>query len=1185
MSFVPEAREHAPVRLVTYLGLVVRRVWAKRGILIGSFLGSTLVIALLVVLPLYEASVQAIDLKFTLAGTAASDVDITSFAQTSDYSGEQAQANREIIDENWRKFVIEWYPTALERSQTREFLVVPVDGSVDWLGQAETWKATIAQRRLEGAPPEEDPPPPYPTPPQEATQVRMLTAPDIEDLLTVVEGEWPGDLASLPPEGPNAPLPIVLGAEVAARTQRGVGDVFVLRPFFGLPDVFELVEVAAIVEPVDSTDKFWGSDDPRFMTYLSQTTFDTYTSSVPVNPNDDRWARTGRGFPGTTVIQRWFLEFDPETLELDQRQAVINDIVNYNAGVSQASGGTIASNSFLPLLLAEFQTRSTVIGAPINAMLALVVGGALYFLIYTAALTLEREGPEIALLRTRGASSSQTIGIHLAQSGFIAVIAALLAPYVARLLVGITGRIPPLSSLTGGAALEVSQVRRIEPYLIVGAVLVFLAMGLAIVPISRRTVLELRSLAARPTKQSVWQRYNLDLFAIALSLVIMFQLWQRGFINLSGGEATLDPLAVVFPVLLLFTGALVLLRLLPWMLRLAGWLMTKARFMSLSLPGWHLGRNPVPYGRLALLVWLTTGLGTFALTYANTLEQSFVDRAAFAAGADARIIDDKAGFLIVPDEDEGARVLRTDGAPRQISRRAEVLAIRPAEFSAVVEWRPDFGADDPVEVFGALRPDGTAPDIGVELPPDATGLSVDGIVVPRSAAEEADLGERADDQSLRLMLKVFDAEGQAWTMQADSDFVDTGWDTVVVDLSEGLNSDYRSPPVAPLSLHAMWLERSDQIDGNVINGESLLFSEVTALTPDGPVPLDRALDELSATDGLVLQRDVPGDRAATIYFSDLPPGVSPPTAADLAASPLVRPGTVTLLALQGRRSRVNPVVPQLRRIPEDLLVLLDGEAAAIAGLEVGEASSYSIGSDIIPGVMAGLVGEVPTMNDRTKEGNMVVDFDALNAWINGSASWSFETNLARVDGPDELWVSSGNPDAAIRRITAQLDDEPRRIITLAGSAAEFSSRPVQVGLVAILFVGAAVSVVLALAGVTGYVLLAVARRAREMGVLRALGFQRREVAGTFAVEQLAVIGLGAAIGVAGGIILTWIMIPFLQLGETAREIEPAVVLSVDWTTLWLYVAAVALMLIASVFWATRRVSARRMSEVLREVDH
>ena len=76
--------------------------------------------------------------------------------------------------------------------------------------------------------------------------------------------------------------------------------------------------------------------------------------------------------------------------------------------------------------------------------------------------------------------------------------------------------------------------------------------------------------------------------------------------------------------------------------------------------------------------------------------------------------------------------------------------------------------------------------------------------------------------------------------------------------------------------------------------------------------------------------------------------------------------------------------------------------------------------------------------------------------------------------------------------------------SLKEAEGEFSSRPVQVGLVAVLFVGAAVSVALALAGVTGYVLLAVARRAREMGVLRALGFPRRGVKAGDAVEPVAV---------------------------------------------------------------------------------
>jgi putative ABC transport system permease protein len=213
---------------------------------------------------------------------------------------------------------------------------------------------------------------------------------------------------------------------------------------------------------------------------------------------------------------------------------------------------------------------------------------------------------------------------------------------------------------------------------------------------------------------------------------------------------------------------------------------------------------------------------------------------------------------------------------------------------------------------------------------------------------------------------------------------------------------------------------------------------------------------------------------------------------------------------------------------------------------------------------------------------MMVDTVALNAWINGAATWSLTGPLSVVESPGELWVATEDPDAVVRVASAQMPDEPEQVWTIGAAEAGFSSRPVQVGLVAILFVGAAVGVVLALAGVTGYVLLAVSRRAREMGVLRALGFERKSVGLTFALEQFVVIGLGAAIGVLGGVALVMVMLPFLQLGETAVVIEPQILISIPTTQLVAYIAVLLVLLIVSVLWATRRVSVRRMSEVLRE---
>lgn len=1175
------------MRLVTYLGLVARRLWSKRGILVGSLLGATLVIALLVVVPLYQDSVKAVDLRFSLQSALAEEVDLTAFVQMTDYSAGEAAANRELISDLHEAEVITWYPTKTERIQTRELVVIPTGGSVDWIGRGEAWKEEVAAINLANSQldqteePQEIPSPPYPTPPQEALQVRVFTSPTMVDHLEIIEGEWPAILLEAPEDDAD-PLPIAVGADVAKLAQLEIGDQFVLKPFSGLPSVFELVEVAAIVAPVDAGQKIWGVDDPMRMVYLPTETFDAWTAPIGIAAGNDPWLRTNRGLTSLTATQRWIMDFDPDSLEFEDVERIRGALGNFRAKVSQDSGGLITANSFLPLLLDEFEVRSVTVGGPIVAILALVVGGALYFLIYTAALTLEREGPEIALLKTRGASTWQTTGIHLAQSAVVAAVAAAAAPYVARLLVGVTGRIPPLSDLTGGEPLQVSQVASIAPYVISGAIATFLAMGLAILPFAKRPVLELRSLSARPSGSSVWQRYNLDLFAIALSVVILFQLVQRGFINTTGGEVKLDALAVVFPVLLLFTGALVLLRILPIVLRFVGWLMTKAPGLSLALPGWHLGRNPVPYGRLALLVWLTTGLGAFALTYAGTLEQSFQDRAAFVAGADVRIVAEEAGYLIVPEGDTGAAVLRTDGAPRQSARRAEVLAVRPDDFAAVITWRSDFGASDPHEIFDPLRPDGLAPDMGVELPADATSFLVDGVVIPRSWRDQVELGNDKPDASLRLMMRVFDADGRAWTMQAENDFVDSKWTTVEVDLTDGRN-DFLSDPVPPLSIHALWVERSNPGGNTVLNGESMLIRNYRT-TGDGSTAVE--LGELATVNGLAFQPGVPANRAADAYFDEIPVEEEEPSAAAIARSPLYADGLADLWLGPGVRTNLNAAVPAMRSIPADLYVLLDRELAAIAGLDIGDRSSFSVGSQIFDGEVTGFIGRVPAMNDQRREGRMIVDLDALSAWLNGTPAWSFQTAISRVEAPQELWIKSDDPDATVRLINAQFlpGDEADNIVTLKESAGEFSSRPVQVGLVAVLFVGAAVSVLLALAGVTGYVLLAVARRAREMGVLRALGFPRKGVALTFTVEQVAVLGLGAVIGTYGGIALMWAMLPFLQLGETATDIEPPILISVHWPVLFGYIAMVSALLVFSVVWATRKVSARRMSEVLREVE-
>ena len=496
-------------------------------------------------------------------------------------------------------------------------------------------------------------------------------------------------------------------------------------------------------------------------------------------------------------------------------------------------------------------------------------------------------------------------------------------------------------------------------------------------------------------------------------------------------------------------------------------------------------------------------------------------------------------------------------------------------------WRADYGAPTAEELMALLRPDGEAPDVGVEIPEDATTIEIHGVVIPESLREEAEAEVRTN-RNHRVLIRAIDAGSRVWTMIAETDLTDTEWNTVTIDLTKGKNTEYFQPPEPPLTIASIWVERSEVAAGLVVDGDTLLISSFEAVGPTGRTPLD--LSEMTPTNQLTLVREADADGAARARYASVPVGETRPTEDELRASPLWKDGTAMSWTVPPQRTRANTAVPQLWRIPPDLNVLLDREAASIAGLNPGSVSSYAIGSQIINGEVVGFIELVPTTTDTRLRGVMVIDLDAYNAWANGNASWSLSGVVSRVEGPRELWASTDEPDGTVRVVSAQMPDAPDEVWTIGGAQAAFSSRPVQVGLVAILFVGAITGVVLALAGVTGYVLLAVSRRAREMGVLRALGFERTSVAVTFALEQFVVIGIGAAIGVLGGIVLVIVMLPFFQLGESAVEIVPSILLTVPGPQLFAYIAVVGLLLIASVLWATRRVSTRKMSEVLREVE-
>ena len=146
------------------------------------------------------------------------------------------------------------------------------------------------------------------------------------------------------------------------------------------------------------------------------------------------------------------------------------------------------------------------------------------------------------------------------------------------------------------------------------------------------------------------------------------------------------------------------------------------------------------------------------------------------------------------------------------------------------------------------------------MPIDATAVELDGVVVPVSLAEKAELGSDEPSRGHRLLMKVIDARSRVWTMNADLDYDDEGWKVATIDLTTGRNTNYLTPPEPPLVIHTMWIERSSVSGGFILDGSTLLVSELRAVTPGGSVLLEAA--ELTNINGLDVRPGVSGDTAA-----------------------------------------------------------------------------------------------------------------------------------------------------------------------------------------------------------------------------------------------------------------------------------------------------------------------------------
>jgi ABC-type lipoprotein release transport system permease subunit len=353
----------------------------------------------------------------------------------------------------------------------------------------------------------------------------------------------------------------------------------------------------------------------------------------------------------------------------------------------------------------------------------------LLFIMTMAAMLIESQGGVIATLRSRGASIAQLLVGYISQGAGLAALALVLGPVLAMalgLFVIIT--FVPASrvagfTLTPEAVLREAPWRQALQPALLGAGLGLLAVVVSAWQASRADVLAFRRRQGRMDRAPFWQRYYLDVALIALVIAGYSQLASfgalgtRALLASAGAASGFDLIQTLTPALTMVVGALLILRVSPWLLRLGAWITGRGRRATGMLAFSQLARASGMFNRLTLLLALSVGVGLFALTFQTTVAQSSADEAYYLAGADERVVIKpleegtqltgpfRAEFAKMPGVRGVTPLYRSYGLTSSDfdSQNVDILGVDPNDFARVAAWRADYAARPLPALMAALK--------------------------------------------------------------------------------------------------------------------------------------------------------------------------------------------------------------------------------------------------------------------------------------------------------------------------------------------------------------------------------------------------------------------------------------------------------------------------------------------------
>lgn len=973
------------------------------------------------------------------------------------------------------------------------------------------------------------------------TDVAVFAAADrLAEHASVVEGAWPASGVE--------PIEGAISTGAAAELGLTVGDELSLTSRAGEDRIVDL-RIVGIWRPNDPTERYWLGDALELTGISEGTSFTTHGPLMIAG--SDLVDRVATG--DFDVSWRALPEFDNLALEnvrwLRSDTAALERRIRAELGES----AFFSVSTDLPEVLGAADRSLLVSRSGVLLLTIQFVILAAYALVLVAGLLVDQRRIETSMLRSRGASAGHVAWMALLEGIVLVVPAALAAPWIALGALRLFDAIGPLAD--AGVS--------IEPRVDAAALIVAGIAGLAclaglVVPAfaSSRGLAAVRQTLGRQGNRTLAQRLGIDLALVILAGIGLWQLRQYGapLTATVRGSVGLDPLLVAAPAIGLLAGAILALRVVPLLAELAERLLGTRRGLVGPLGARQLARRPLRYTRSALLLMLAAALGTFAAAYTTTWTRSQTDQAAYQAGGDLRV--DVSSFPDLPLWAFGSAYRGVDGVGAETpvvvdsfdvsgaTAGGQFLALDSRALTEVADVRPDLlGGRTLDELAGSLAPDleGFSP---IRLPgmPVSVAIGID-TGLENFPLEEQDgviryVGPLPETLLVgRVSVAVRDRAGLVHVIDASAQVqAAVAGQQMEVRLSDELATGEVATPDYPLELIGIQLLLQPPADTRVAGNV-----EVTRVAIQDAAGASTDLDLVPSRDG---------------WSWLLARGLNPPQAAPMAG------GESEAVAFSIDRPIYGDEGPiELRLLPDSLAEVAARPLPIVVSRSFTDATRGEVGDSVAIGSLtrrteveiAAIVDAFPTLDPERPFAVLDVGGYALSTYAR-----SGEDLFA-----DEWWLSATDEAAAV----ATLAEEPYSVEALVSRterAAALTEDPVALGVIGALAIGSIAALIVAIIGFVVSAVVSTRERLGEFALLRALGLSPGQLSAWLTIENAFLLAAGVVAGTGLGLVLSWLVLPFVTLTADARTVVPPVLVEIPWPAIGVVHLIAAVALVATV---------------------